>query len=443
MHAAALLVHALAYARAPFAGVRAPLASVRAPHERHAGLRAADVAAVDRLHRARARVDALKREPPAAGVAPQQLERSAAGAGDSGGEDVLSPAFARRAPEASIGYDPEASARRFSREGARVLRRQLELALPLAAFALSVLADRMMGVEKQNRRQRAASLLALLSRCGPAVIKAGQALASRSDLLPAEYLSELQRLQDDVPPFPTAEAFKVLHDELGVPPTELFAYISDEPIAAASLGQVYKAIRRATYEPLAVKVQRPGSLELALLDLHILRGCAGVFNALIRAFNRDVDVVAIIDDFGTLLLGELDYTQEAANAIRFARLYARPAERVGAPRVFLELTTRRVLVESWVDGVRLNDHAALARWGLEPDSLVQSLVRCSLRQMLDDGFFHAGPTRASAARSRAPSRRVAFQCHASRARLVACPPPPPSPNRATWRAQTRTLAISS
>jgi len=370
---AVLLAHALAFARAPLRV--APRTSRAAPR--------LATTAVDRLNVARELMEKLRANPP-----PEVHIRPLDGR--------ASPPFAHstpssRAPQESRDYDPEESARIFATQPMKVLRRQLELALPFCAFVLSVAVDRVLGVEKQNRPKRAAALLAFISGCGPAVIKAGQALSTRSDLLPSEYLAELQRLQDDVPPFPSELAYEVLRSELGVEPSELFAYISEEPIAAASLGQVYKAIRRSTHEPLAVKVQRPGSLEIVALDLHILRGISGVLNTLIKAMKRDLDVVGIIDDFGQLLYAELDYTKEAAHAQRFAELYARPSDRIGAPRVFPELTTRRVLVESWVDGVRITDKKALARWGLESDELVQTLVRCSLRQMLDDGFFHADP----------------------------------------------------
>lgn len=402
------LALALAYAGSPLVGFRAPL-------ERRSAPRASEVAEDHRLHRARAVVEALRREGPPEQASSELEQRASSGQHDAGS------VRATHLDQAVVDYDPEGSARRFAKQPMRVLRRQLELALPLAAFALSVLMDVALGVERANRPARAAELLALISRCGPAVIKAGQALASRSDLLPAEYLAELQRLQDDVPPFPSDVAFEVLRQELGVPPSELFASISAEPIAAASLGQVYKAVRKSTGEPLAIKIQRPGSLEVAELDLHILRGCAQLLNALIRAFERDVDVVGVIDDFGTLLLGELDYRKEAANAQRFVALYARARDKVGAPAVFPELTTRRVLVEGWVEGVRLTDRAALAAHGLSSQQLVQSLVRCSLRQMLEDGFFHAGalpPCAPPASCPRGPLSAWAAAPHCRRARAA-------------------------
>lgn len=406
-----LVVGALAHApRAPAYAPLAPHVGARGALGR-AAPRATDVVAdAHRLDRARARVAALRREAPpgpAQHVAPPARHVDVRPAAEMWVAPASEPP--RRTDQPSVEYDAEESARTFARQPLRVLRRQLQLALPLGAFALSVILDQLLRVERQNRARRAAQLLALISSCGPAVIKAGQALASRSDLLPAEYLAQLQRLQDDVPPFPNEVAFRVLEQELGVPPSELFSSISAEPVAAASLGQVYRAVRRSSAQPLAIKIQRPGSLAVALLDLHILRGCAGVLNRLIGLFERDVDVVGVIDDFGTMLLGELDYTKEAANAIRFAALYASSADKVGAPVVFPELTTRRVLVEGWVEGVRLTDREGLARLGLQPGPLVQTLVRCSLKQMLDDGFFHAGEgprsTRVRAAVPSANARR--------------------------------------
>lgn len=375
------LLLAFAYTRSPLHGASRVSLSARA-EPRASDAQAA--AAARRLTLARERIDRIRALPPE----PKPPPRDAA---------QKMPPFAHVTPYslaeklAPVRYDPVASATRFAAQPARVLRRQLELAVPLGALVLQISVDRTLGVEVENRPRRAAALQQLLSGLGPAIIKAGQALSSRTDLLPAEYLVELQKLQDAVPPFPTSAAFAVLREELGVDPKKLFAYISDEPIAAASLGQVYKAIRRGSHEPLAIKVQRPGSLEIADLDLHILRTTAGWCNWALRVMRRDVDAVGIVDDFGALLFAELDYTVEARNAMRFHQLYVRPDNKVGAPRVFEELTTTRVLVESWVEGVRITDTRALVAWGLEPDALVETLVLCSLSQMLDDGFFHADP----------------------------------------------------
>lgn len=112
-------------------------------------------------------------------------------------------------------------------------------------------------------------------------------------------------------------------------------------------------------------------------------------NVITNIFNRDIDVQNIIDDFGDLIYRELDYVAEAANAQRFSELYA-SQKRVFVPKVYNELTTSKVLTMEWVDGCRLTDNENLERYGLDRKKLVDSLVQCSLRQILENGYFHAG-----------------------------------------------------
>lgn len=220
-------------------------------------------------------------------------------------------------------------------------------------------------------------------------IKAGQALASRPDLLPSEYLEELQKLQDDVPRFSNELAFATVETELGVNFDDIFELVVDEPIAAASIGQVYKARLKANGDLVALKIQRPNCEQIISLDLYVLRWWSGVYNEIFRLLNRDINVQSIIDDFGELIYREIDYIAEAANAQRFNELYAGITD-VFVPKIYSDLTTRKVLVMEWVDGVRLTDSATVASYGLETKRLVDILVQCSLQQILENGFFHAG-----------------------------------------------------
>ena len=294
---------------------------------------------------------------------------------------------------AEVQYDPQALEDRLFSQPVRWLVRNLQLFVPLAGFVLSVLIDWRSGKEEERRRERAQQLLTVISGLGPAIIKAGQALSSRPDLLPAEYLEELQKLQDEVPPFSNAEAFAAVERELLLDSlTDVFELVQPEPVAAASIGQVYKA--RLVTNPdrvVALKMQRPGCEEQIALDLYILRYYAGILKALLKALGRDIDVVSVIDDFGVLIYREIDYKAEAANALRFAELYSAIPD-VYVPRVYTELSTHRVITMEWVEGVRLVDSEGLRRYGLtEPALLVDTLVQCSLRQMLESGFFHADP----------------------------------------------------
>lgn len=150
------------------------------------------------------------------------------------------------------------------------LVRNVQIALPFGIWVAGVLFDNFTGVEKQNRRNRAKQLNSIIAGLGPAIIKAGQALSSRPDLLPSEYLDELQKLQDDVPTFSNDIAFRIVEEELKRPFGELFELVEPEPVAAASIGQVYKA-RLKNGQTVAIKIQRPNTEEIVALDLYVLR----------------------------------------------------------------------------------------------------------------------------------------------------------------------------
>ena len=260
--------------------------------------------------------------------------------------------------------------------------------LPLLTFVAKVGMDINSNRELQLRPQRATELTDLISGLGPAVIKAGQALASRSDLLPSEYLNELQKLQDRVPPFSDAHAYEILESQLG-PLENVFRNLGSTPVAAASLGQVYRA-ELVDGRDVAVKVQRPGCEETIALDLHILRRFSGVLTRFLALLGREIDLVAVIDDFGTLIYDEIDYGVEAESAAMFSHLYG-SIPNVSAPAIVPQLCTSRVLVMEWVQGFRLTDAESLATHRLQSANLVETLVQCSLRQILDTGFFHADP----------------------------------------------------
>ena len=201
-------------------------------------------------------------------------------------------------------------------------------------------------------------------------------MSSRPDLLPAEYLEELQRLQDDVQlRFSNEVAFHTVQKELGVAFDKIFELVEEEPIAAASIGQVFKCRLISNGDTVALKIQRPKCEEIIALDLYILRWWSGVYNQIFKVLNRDIDLQSIIDDFGELIYREIDYVAEAANAQRFNELYAGVTD-VFVPKIYSELTTSKVLTMEWVDGFRLTDATSLARYDLEPSKLVNTLVQC-------------------------------------------------------------------
>jgi predicted unusual protein kinase regulating ubiquinone biosynthesis (AarF/ABC1/UbiB family) len=237
------------------------------------------------------------------------------------------------------------------------------------------------------QRQRAIELRDLLTQLGPAFIKIGQAISTRPDLVPPIYLEELSKLQDQIPAFPNEVAFQFIEEELGARPEELFVEMSESPVAAASLGQVYKA-RLKTGEQVAVKVQRPGLAEKITLDVFILRGVAEWAMKKFPAIRSDL--VGILDEFATRIFEEMDYTQEGQNAERFEQLYSYMPE-IYVPEIYWDYTARRVLTMEWIEGTKLTQLDAIVAQGIDATALIEVGVQCSLRQLLEHGFFHADP----------------------------------------------------
>lgn len=292
-----------------------------------------------------------------------------------------------RAANASI-YSPELLVGKYGSRPVKVIRRTLEILISLGSFGLKLLVDQRNGVIDQNKRLRAAELRTIFTRLGPTFVKLGQALSTRPDICPPEYLEELSELQDALPTFPDAEAFSCIERELELPLDSVFSCISPSPIAAASLGQVYKAHLKYSGQVVAVKVQRPGIEEAIGLDFYLIRGLGFFINKYVDVITTDV--IALIDEFARRVYQELNYVQEGQNARRFKKLYADKAE-VLVPDIFWDYTSKKVLTMEWVDGVKLNEQAAIERQGLKVLDLVNTGIQCSLRQLLEYGYFHADP----------------------------------------------------
>ncbi|NJL90321.1 MAG: AarF/ABC1/UbiB kinase family protein, partial [Coleofasciculaceae cyanobacterium SM2_1_6] len=227
----------------------------------------------------------------------------------------------------------------------------------------------------------------IVTKLGPAYIKVGQALSTRPDLLPVIFIEELSTLQDQLPPFPNSLAFQFIEEELNASPYDLYAEISPQPVAAASLGQVYKG-KLKTGETVAIKVQRPDLEENIALDIYILRGLAGWAERNIPRVKSDL--VGIMDEFGERIFEELDYSLEGRNAEKFARLYGHLPD-IYVPKIYWDFTHERVLTMEWIEGTKLTNMQAIAAQGIDARHLVEMGVQCSLRQLLEHGFFHADP----------------------------------------------------
>lgn len=241
------------------------------------------------------------------------------------------------------------------------------------------------------QKKYAIRLRQILTDLGPCFIKLGQALSIRPDLLPSSVLFELQKLCDAVPSFPTEDAIQMIQVELQKSVGELFHDLepSTEPVAAASLGQVYQLTLKDEHRSrVAVKVQRPDMLASVLKDLYILRKIAQAIEGIkgVLTHQRPYDV-ALLDAFASASLMELDYVNEARNQQRFIQeLEPKMKGQIYIPRVFPDLTTRKVLVTEWIEGKQLAKSSPEVINRLTPVG-----VQCFLIQLLETGFFHADP----------------------------------------------------
>ncbi len=284
-------------------------------------------------------------------------------------------------------YDPDADLRWLLLRPWILIPRLLSVLWRLASLAL-VLGVQANSTDPAVHQRLARRILLTLSGLGPCFIKVGQALSTRPDLVRRDWLEELTRLQDDLPPFPHAIALQVIEEELGAPARSLFAEFPDYPVAAASLGQVYRA-RLSDGRWVAVKVQRPELPAILRRDLVIIR-TTGILAAPFLPLNLGFGLGDIIDEFGRSLFEEIDYRKEAANAERFAELFANHPE-VMVPQVDHGLTSRRVLTTQWITGTKLLSRRELEAHHLDPTALIRTGVISGLRQLLEFGYFHADP----------------------------------------------------
>ncbi|KAH7673964.1 Cadmium-transporting ATPase protein [Dioscorea alata] len=295
-------------------------------------------------------------------------------------------AMARAVP-ASV-YSPQLLSLRYGSQPFKVVLRALEILTGLGTFAFQLFLDQRGGFLQQRMRMRAVELRGILTRLGPTFVKIGQGLSTRPDICPPEFLEELSELQDALPTFPDAEAFSCIEKELELPLESIFSAISPSPIAAASLGQVYKARLKYSGQVVAVKVQRPRIEEAIGLDFYLLRGLGFLINKYVDFISSDV--VALMDEFARRVYQELNYVQEGQNARRFKKLYA-DRQDILVPDIFWDYTSVKVLTMDWVDGVKLNEQEAIEKQGLKLLDLVNTGIQCSLRQLLEYGYFHADP----------------------------------------------------
>jgi len=302
-------------------------------------------------------------------------------------------------------YSPDASESFYGARPFLVAKRVLKLATLTSAFNAGILFDWLVlgklfkdeeyTALKRAEPQRAKVALRLAEQLGPTFIKLGQALSIREDIIPSAYALELRSLQDAVPPFDSGAAYEVLRKELGVSDLkEVFSELSAEPVASASIGQVYKGKLRSNGKAVAVKVQRPGILGEIALDLHVLRILTPIQTILQNAANgvktsqEDIDTaVALVDEWGRGFVAETDYRLEALNTVTFEKaMRERGLDAVCAPTVVEEYTRDKVLVTEWVEGTRLDSSQS-------PDvpRLCGVAINAYLTMLLDTGVLHCDP----------------------------------------------------
>lgn len=225
-----------------------------------------------------------------------------------------------------------------------------------------------------------------LEELGPTFVKLGQILSTRPDFLPPPYIVELSRLHDQVPPASWKLVKARIELELGEPVEVLFRYIDPTPMAAASLAQVHAATMHDGRE-VVVKVQRPNIQKTINLDLDILYDLARLAEER-TPFGRDM--LEIVEDFSVFLKAELDYRREGRNADRFRANFA-DEEHLYVPQVWWEYTTGRVLVQERINGLKINDISAIEAAGYDRDRLASHCARLIIKEVLEDGYFHADP----------------------------------------------------
>ena len=247
------------------------------------------------------------------------------------------------------------------------------------------------GAEKNkelNQEKQSVWLKENLINLGPTFIKIGQSLGTRADLLPLPFVKALGELQDNVPSFPNSIAFARIEKELGKKINEVYQEFDIEPVAAASLGQVYRA-KLFTGEEVAVKVQRPNLEATIKGDIGILRKIANFAEG--NSFlNRNADWAGMLREFDETIHEEMDYAAEGRNAERFAESF-KDWTNIHVPKIYWNATSSKVLTMEFIHGTKVTSLEELKSQNVSPEKVNRLLIKTYLKQLLEDGFFHADP----------------------------------------------------
>ncbi|QSV53187.1 MAG: AarF/ABC1/UbiB kinase family protein [Dolichospermum sp. UKL201] len=269
------------------------------------------------------------------------------------------------------------------------LARKIDIFRAAAKFMLFLWWDSIFPQDSlEHKKNRATWFVNTLIDLGATFIKIGQTLSTRADLLPLEYIEALGTLQDQVPAFSSQEAINMIELELGKPVQFIYKEFDFNPLAAASLGQVHKAILYSN-EEVVVKVQRPGLEALFNLDFKILLQLIKFCNTYFPRV-RKYNLQSIYNEFFDLLFQEIDYIQEGKNSDKFRENF-HGYPRVIVPKVYWQYTTTKILTLEYKPGIKINDKAALEACGINVHKVNETGICCYLKQLLQDGFFQVDP----------------------------------------------------
>lgn len=232
-------------------------------------------------------------------------------------------------------------------------------------------------------------LRAVLEDMGPTFIKLGQIMSMHPDILPREYCQELSKLRADVKPLPFAQIQQVLEEEYKLPVQEVFAHVEQEPLGSASIAQVHKAVLPDGRQ-VVVKVQRPGIQQLMANDILLLRKAAGFLKLLGGADGQPVDLDMVLTEMWAVAQEEMNFLKEAGNLLEFEELN-RGIAYIAAPKLEKELSTGKILVMEYIEGIPIDQLQALEEKGYDMTEIGEKLADNYCKQIFDDAFFHADP----------------------------------------------------
>ena len=270
----------------------------------------------------------------------------------------------------------------------RKIGRLSEIGRVATRHGFGYMIDRRRGNDDTQLADRGRRLREMLDELGPTFVKFGQLLSTRPDVMPPDIVAELRRLQDDVTPIPFADVRRVIEEELGLTIEQAFVSFTEEPIAAASIGQVHRATL-PTGDEVVVKVQRPDAPRQIESDLQLMRSAARVARDRVRSLDF-IDTEALVDEFGRAIRQELDYQNEGRNAETFRRNFGDSTE-VVVPRVIWRYSTSRVLTLEYLEGTQFADLDLESRSPEERRELAYRMTDAWMTMIFRHGFFHGDP----------------------------------------------------